>query len=62
MPLTVLQDVFMLTIRYAYSDMFFLCYLPIMQVPGQTVEMLLLKHARASQRSPTDSTVVFVAR
>jgi hypothetical protein len=32
------------------------------QVPGQTVEMLLLKYARASQRSPTDSTVVFVAR
>lgn len=33
-----------------------------LQVPGQTVEMLLLKYARASQRSPTDSTVVFVAR
>ncbi|KAF8068237.1 dscc1 [Scenedesmus sp. PABB004] len=37
-------------------------YLAGMQVPGQTVEMLLLKHARASQRSPTDPTPLFVAR
>jgi len=33
-----------------------------MQVPGQTVEQLLLKYARASQRSPSDPTIVFVAR
>jgi hypothetical protein len=31
-------------------------------VPGQTVEMLLLKHARASQRSPTDPAMGFVSR
>jgi hypothetical protein len=34
----------------------------MLQVPGQTVETLLLKHARASQRSTSDPTVVFVAR
>lgn len=37
-------------------------YLAGLKVPGQTVEILLLKYARASQRSPTDATVVFVAR
>lgn len=33
-----------------------------LQVPGQTVDMLLLKYARATQRSPTDPALVFVAR
>ncbi|WIA31014.1 hypothetical protein OEZ86_001054 [Tetradesmus obliquus] len=37
-------------------------YLEGFKVPGQTVETLLLAHARASQRSPSDPTVVFVAR
>eukprot|EP00775_Hariotina_reticulata_P009935 gene9935-10090_t len=37
-------------------------YLAGLRVPGQTVEQLLLKFARASQRSPSDPTIMFVAR